>query len=479
MTGSFFAFYLYVERLKQRHVREALNVDDVTGLLSEHKFVEEAGKVLTDAEPNEYMLATFDIDHFSLIHKQYGFEHSNKILKRIGAMLKKTFPDEAIIARAKADLFLIFAKRSALEVQKDITENSVLDCTGDLLASTYPMSVSQGVYHIADPTIPVQMMIDYSNLARQQGKSVYGLTLHEYNKELDAKRELNSSIVLRMELALQNDDELIPYFQPKVHLKTNLITGCEALVRWCDIDKDLDSPSVKYMPDEFIPLFEENGFIAKLDYHIFNAVCSFIRANIKDVNLIPKISVNLSGITLLKPDLRSVLMGTLESYRLSPRDIDLEITESAFTQYPEESASKVKILGKEGFSISMDDFGTGASSLNRLKDMDITTIKLDKAFLDYNLSELKGSVIIGNMINMARRLGLEVVAEGVETKEQLSALKMLHCDLVQGYYYSKPVNKVDFLEMLREPVCLSAVERAKLKAEQSANGYAPDDIIIP
>ncbi|MFI3254344.1 MAG: EAL domain-containing protein [Eubacteriales bacterium] len=479
VTGSFFALYLILQRKKQQAVLDALNVDEITGLASEIKFITDVEYILKTADDNEYMIGTFDIDHFSLIRKQYGYDRSNDVLKKIGATLVENYPEGSIVARSKADLFLIFS-RLPKGNEQIINNDNVIDCAQGLLASTHPLSISQGLYRIADTTMPVQLMIDYSNMARQQGKSVYGLTLNEYTKELDAKRELNNSIVLRMERALLGK-ELIPYYQPKVHVKTSLINGAEALVRWCDIDSDLAVPKVKYMPDEFIPLFEENGFIAKLDYHIFDEICSFIRRNMK-VRDIPKISINLSGVTLLKNDLRGSLVDTLNRYRVAARDIDLEITESAFTQYPKESAAKVRQLRDEGFTISMDDFGTGASSLNRLADMAITTIKLDKAFLDYNLAELKGSVIIGNMINMARRLGLEVVAEGVETKQQLTALKMLHCDLVQGYYFSKPINEDDFLEILGEPVCLPDKERIRLREEAARDAAGlpgPDDIIIP
>lgn len=475
VTGSFFAFYLILQRKKQQAVLDALNYDEITDLASDIKFQSDVESILKTADDNEYMIVTLDVDHFSLIRKQYGYERSNDVLKKIGETLVENYPDGSIVARSKADLFLVFTKISP--TGRIINNENVIDCAQGLLASTHPLSISQGLYRISDTTMPVQLMIDYCSMARLQGKSVYGLTLNEYTKELDAKRELNNSIVLRMERALLGK-ELIPYYQPKVHLKTNMITGAEALVRWCDIDSDLDIPKVKYMPDEFIPLFEENGFIAKLDYHIFDEICAFIRRNIKNGD-IPKISINLSGVTLLKNDLRGTLTETLNRYRVSSRDIDLEITESAFTQYPKESAAKVKMLRKEGFTISMDDFGTGASSLNRLADMAITTIKLDKAFLDYNLAELKGSVIIGNMINMARRLGLEVVAEGVETKEQLSALKMLHCDLVQGYYYSRPINEDDFMTILEEPTCLPDKERIRLREEANKLVPEPEGEIIP
>ncbi len=478
VTGSFFAFYLILQRKKQQAVLDALNYDEITGLASEIKFITDVETIMKTAEDNEYMIITFDVDHFSLIRKQYGYDRSNDVLKKIGSTLVDNYPEGSLVARIKADLFVVFTKVPAHG--RNVSNDNIIDCAQGLLASTHPLSVSQGLYRINDTTMPVQLMIDYCNMARLQGKSVYGLTLNEYTKELDEKRELNNSIVLRMERALLGK-ELIPYYQPKVHIKSSMITGVEALVRWCDIDSDLETPKVKYMPDQFIPLFEENGFIAKLDYHIFDEICGFIRRNMKNHD-IPKISINLSGVTLLKNDLRGSLVGTLERYRVLPKDIDLEITESAFTQYPKESATKVKMLRDEGFTISMDDFGTGASSLNRLADMAITTIKLDKAFLDYNLAELKGSVIIGNMINMARRLGLEVVAEGVETKQQLTALKMLHCDLVQGYYFSKPVNEDDFLAMLAEPTCLPDTERIRLRAEENArlaNEPEEGEVLIP
>lgn len=466
---------LTLQRKKQEEFLNAVNYDTVTGLYSEVKFLSEVRQKLRQASPGQYRMITVDIDQFGLINRQYGNRCGDLILKKVGENLKNSFPNTTVICRSGDDLFYIFAPvMSELRALcgKAICNECLMNSATPVLMMQFPLSLSRGIYLVEDPNVEVETMIAGANMAKSLGKSTYGMTSFQYTKDLEQKRHLMDDILTTMEEALRERALRVQY-QVKVELATGKIVGAEALVRWFHLDEHKNPVGVRYLPEDFISLFEENGFITKLDYYVFGEVCGFIARNRGNPNL-PKISMNLSGLTLLRTDLECTMGQTLQQYGVEAREIDIELTESAFTHYPQESAGRVSSLRKLGYTVAMDDFGTGASSLNRLKDMDISALKLDKGFLDYNLKEGKGSIIVGNMIAMAKEIGVTVIAEGVETQEQLDALKQLGCEQVQGFYYCKAVGEEAFLDILRENPCLTEEKRHFL---QSTNRYVENEAV--
>ena len=300
--------------------------------------------------------------------------------------------------------------------------------------------MSQGKYVIDNPSEVIEYMIDSVHSARNLGKTIYGDTIFEFTKKMRKEKASKNTIVTMMELALKNKEFKV-FYQPKAKMDDYSIVGAEALVRW------FSDKSTMVFPNDFIPLFEENGFITSLDYYIFEAVCIFISENSKTLP-IPFISINMSAATLLDDMIADKLTKITKKYNIDNRIIEIEITESAIVKDVEKAIEKIKALKKAGFIIALDDFGSGQSSLNRLKDLNIDVLKIDREFLTASLNDEKGKIIIKNIIRMAKEINIITVAEGVETKEHIEYLRSLDCDIAQGYYFGKPMNEQKFKELI-------------------------------
>ena len=223
-----------------------------------------------------------------------------------------------------------------------------------------------------------------------------------------------------------------------------LDSGAEALVRWKKADGTIVSPG------DFIPVFESNGFIIRLDYYVWDQVCQFIKNNLAHRGDSEVISVNVSRVNLYNPDFLESLVNLVEKYKIPPKYLNLELTESAFSDDARMIQNAVDYLHKAGFTILMDDFGSGYSSLNVLKDIDIDVLKIDMRFLSKGSSEERGEKILEAVIKMAKSLDMLVIAEGVEEEKQVKMLKRLGCDYIQGYYFAKPMPKKDYVKLLQK-----------------------------
>lgn len=239
-----------------------------------------------------------------------------------------------------------------------------------------------------------------------------------------------------MEHALENN-EFIVYFQPKVELKTNKIAGAEALVRWQNSKKEL------IPPNEFIPIFEKNGFITKLDIYVFEEVCKTIRKWLNEgINPIP-VSVNLSRMHLQNPNFLKKYKEIQEKYEVPADLLEIELTETLVFENFEQLKKVIDDIHQMGFSCSIDDFGSGYSSLNLLKEIPVDILKLDRIFFSKK-NDKRGNSVIESIISLAKKLNMTTISEGVETISQVEFLRKADCDLVQGYVYSKPLAKDDF-----------------------------------
>lgn len=444
-VGFFALLFLWLrvaEMRKKQELKHLIDFDDVTGLLSERKFSEEVGKILGQNPQKQYSLLSVDIDNFKYVNEIYGYERGTQALALMGTYIKEISPAKTPVARCFSDNFLVLVDSTNLSYKLSHAmskDNQLYDQLTQLIGESYNFSFSLGLYHIKDPGLSLSYMIDCCNIARSIGKKTVGTTLHVFSEAMDQERIANNEIVANMDQAL-NGREFSMYYQPKFRMKDQSICGAEALVRW--IQGDTIIP-----PNDFIPLFEKNGFIEKLDYYVLSEVCSFIHNN-QDRDL-PVISLNLSGITIMKPNLVENLMGILKEHGVRPQQLDLEITESALVDNFDLAIKKIDILRNLGFTLSMDDFGTGISTLHRLKELSIDVLKIDRAFIVDSLDHEKGSTIIKNILQMAKDLNLETVAEGIETQDQLAFLSQLGCDVGQGYYYSRPLPKNEFLATLQ------------------------------
>lgn len=430
---------------KQRALKKIINQDELTLLLSEKKFLEEAKILLSKSLPNEYMLISMDIDKFKIINELYGYEKGTELLVEVASNIATYFSEADLKARVIADNFLILIKTDLYKLNCSMKGNFcnyIKNIQRNILNEDFNINISQGIYIVDDTSLSLNYMIDCVNSARVDGKKIYGNKTVIFDKEMQKKRELYNFIITNMEHALIYENFKV-YYQPKVDLNSGKLVGFEALVRWVKDNGEI------IPPNDFIPIFETNEFISRLDYYIFSKVCVFISENITKHN-IPRISVNLSGITILKSDVVNTLIHILEFYDLEPKHLELEITESAMIDNFQSLANKVYELRKVGFVVSMDDFGSGLSSLNRLKDIHFDIIKIDKLFIENTLESERGVYIIENIIRMSKYLDLLIVAEGIETENQAKLLKKLGCNIAQGYYFAKPMPEENVIEYFSE-----------------------------
>jgi EAL domain-containing protein (putative c-di-GMP-specific phosphodiesterase class I) len=308
----------------------------------------------------------------------------------------------------------------------------------------YYLPIMAGVYIIDDPKLNLITIQDRANSARKSNKEMRQAQLCSivFYSEMQRLRMVRErEITNRMESALTND-EFIFYLQPQVELENERIVGAEALVRWADPQR-----GVVY-PNEFIPTLEKNGFITKLDIHIFEKVCKLIEKWIGEGRDPVPVSVNLSRLHLTESGFLDEYERIKNRYSIPDGLIQLELTETVVYENFELIYNAVDRVHKLGFVMALDDFGSGYSSLNLLKDIPVDILKLDRGFFDEERgSRNRGEHIIEGIISLARKLDMVIVAEGVESMAQLAFLKQVQCDMVQGYIYSKPVSIEEFEEL--------------------------------
>ena len=303
--------------------------------------------------------------------------------------------------------------------------------------------VKWGIYEISDRSVSVEQMCDRAMLAANSIKGQYHKYFSFYDDELRSKLLREQAITDVIETALQQK-QFVVYLQPKYSLNGDCLAGAEALVRW-------NHPELGFIsPGEFIPLFEKNGFITRLDRYVWDRVCALLRKWMDKRYPIFPVSVNVSRADIYQADLVSVLWGLVQKYKISTADLHLEITESAYTENPGQIIETVDRLRQLGFVIEMDDFGTGYSSLNMLNQMKLDILKLDMKFIQSETAKPVDQGILRFIVGLARWMNLSVVAEGVETREQLERLREIGCDYVQGYFFAKPMSIDQFERMLEQ-----------------------------
>lgn len=294
-----------------------------------------------------------------------------------------------------------------------------------------------GVYKIDEKDKDINNVLSKAYMARAETKGKYSTNYYIYDDILEKKIIQEQQIESSMEMALENGEFKVLY-QAKIDTKTEKIAGAEALVRWIKDNKVIP-------PNQFIPLFEKNKFITKLDLYIYEEVCKDISNWNKKYDFVPITSINVSKTHFENENFIDEYVEIANKYGLKTNELDLEITESATVDETIDSLKLLKDIKAKGFTVSMDDFGTGYSSLSMLQSMPIDIIKIDKIFVEK--ADLNSDQNIINYIMLiAKHLGVKTVVEGVETKEEVEFVKKLGCDLIQGYYYSKPMEKNKFEE---------------------------------
>ncbi len=431
-------------------IKNSLLKDELTGLSTPQKFMQDVKKTLEKASKAQYSLVSLDINSFRYITQVFGQEKGNLILAELAEQFQKSAPKGTLMCRNYNDNFAILLKTTVLPIIEDLVLNmtTVTPAIKDLLPEHYKLEFSVGVYEIKDTTEDVVMILDKAQTARKAGKA--GLNpkrICVFTSEMETNTQQEKDILFDMERAFQ-ENEFVVYYQPKFLFNSEKLIGAEALVRWNHKKKGLLTPSY------FIPMFEKNGFIEKIDLLVFENVCQFLdRWNKSQKDKKEKqaltISCNLSRVQLYNPDVAKTYREIAAKYEIAPSKIEIELTESLMMDNKERLLKAMNEIKNAGFSISVDDFGSGFSSLSLLKDIPATVLKLDKEFLNSQDTQ-KEHIIINSVINMAKSLDMTTVAEGVEDQKQSDALKKMGCDIVQGFFYAKPMPEGDFNELLNK-----------------------------
>jgi diguanylate cyclase (GGDEF)-like protein len=431
------AITIYIDFSNQKQNRKLYKVayiDPVT-LLGNEAFFKENGAIYLQnhTNKNEYVV-TLDINKFKALNNLYGYEFCNEILETLGRKLVAILPADNITCRISNDIFAtVFTYKKQVsqlldKIYRELSYVTIRDINVHL-------NLAIGAYTIKSQDTDINKILDKSYMARAQIKGQYHSNFYLFDERLEKELMIEQEIEACMEEAL-NHQEFTVIYQPKTFTSNEKMSGAEALIRWCRKGEIIS-------PSKFIPLFEKNKFILKLDLYIFEQVCKDLANWREKYDYMPTISINVSKEHFVEENFINKYAEICKKYNIETSSIDLEITESATIDSNIDILKVMNYIKKQGFMLSIDDFGTGYSSLSMLQNMPIDIIKIDKAFVDK--ADLQTD---DNMINyimfMAERLGIRTIVEGVENKEQMEYVRRIGCDIIQGYYYSKPITKEEF-----------------------------------
>lgn len=395
---------------------------------------------------NRGAVILIDLDNFKFINNSFGYNKSELFLKEVKINISKIIKEENFIFRIGGDEFLIFLpnikdKETVEEISKNIIE--VFDKTYNIEGDSIYTTVSIGVALFPDDGISFDIIFKNANealgTAKSNGKYQYQL----FNKNISQELSRLYSIERELRTALDNQ-ELYVVFQPKVKLSDDTVMGFESLLRWNN--EKLGNVS----PMDFIPIAEANRMIIPIGTFVLEEVCSKIKYLSKNGHKDFKIAVNLSEVQLREGNIVEILEVLIKKYKINPKHLEIEITESLLMKSFSKNIETLIAIKDLGISIALDDFGTGYSSLNYLTKLPIDVLKIDRSFVNDMMENNKSKYIVENIIQLSHKLGIQVVAEGVEIKEQIKYLRSILCDVVQGYYYSRPEKFDDVKNMLPE-----------------------------
>lgn len=415
-------------------------VDDITGHSSWKSFMENYEKKRLDTSVNLAFLS-LDIDKFKTINDLLGYEGGNEVLKKMSQIISRDIGNNDIFARSVGDHFNILVEYKEKDDVIELVNHIISDI--DYQITEVKVVVSIGIFLINDPNMKIRAVADRANVARNTIKNLSESQWVFFdNSMLDNIRE-EKSIENIMEDALEKGEFMV-YLQPKYDLNTSSkkIIGAEALVRWKHEGEIIS-------PGRFIPIFEKNGFVTKLDFYMFREVCK-LQKKWKNLGLEPKnISVNMSRLHFPNRNFVKTLSDCCVEFDIEPKYFEIEITESAAYENINILMNVFSEIKDAGFHVSIDDFGTGYSSLNMLKDLPVDVLKIDRSFLTENADEAENaSKIIACVVSLASSLDISTICEGIETKEQAVLLSKLGCNMAQGFYFARPMPVNDYEKLV-------------------------------
>jgi len=412
--------------------------DILTGLYTKEAFYPKIEEILKNDQTSQYAIIYFDFENFSLVNDMFGEETGDRLLTHFGKVLERALKHingSGYACRLSGDTFAVFM----MESWKDI-ETDIVNPLNEAIAKfdiAMRLTLDMGIYEITDHNESARAMCDKAKNVIRLIKGKYDQQYIFYDKKIDEISQKEQMIASEMQTAL-DEGQFVVYFQPKFELSTLNLCGAEALVRWIHPERGFMSPN------QFIPLFERNGFITKLDYFVWEKACQLQKKHLENHEPIVPISVNVSRVDIFNPHLVQMFKDLLAKYQLPHHLIHIEITETAYTSDQEQMKSVTEDLKKANFIIEMDDFGSGYSSLTMLDEISVDILKLDMNFLKHDTLRKRNQLILKHIVSLADALEFPTICEGVETKEDINYLLNVGCIYGQGYYYSKPLPEKAF-----------------------------------
>jgi len=411
----------------------ALEIDELTGLYNKEFFFKKADKYILDHPDEELLIWTSDIQGLKIINEKYGEEMGDTILKMVAEGIKAT-RHYILGGRIEGDKICTLSFNENFSV--DDANNSLENGTNAMFPIPNVV-VKHGVYHVVhNNSTSAQGMYDRAMIALNSIKDNYRKNYAEYDDDIRKELLLNRLIMENAEIGLEKEEFHI-YFQKKHDAMTGEVVGAEALVRWIHPELGFLSPGI------FIPLFEKNGFITKMDFYVWEKVCQAIkRWTDNGIKAVP-VSINVSRRDFDDVELPYKIIGLVDKYGIDHKLIHIEVTESAYSDDPKVIIDAVKILHDAGFVVELDDFGTGYSSMKALGSMDLDVMKIDMSLVQGEEINSEKSLLKFSL-QLAQMMQLKTVAEGVETEEQAARIRDLGGNVIQGYLFSKPMSESDF-----------------------------------
>lgn len=449
--------FIVLNNIKTRRLAE---IDALTGGRTKHRFFSDSEKIVRKSNPESWAVVVFDIDKFKFINDRLGYEEGNRMLERLYKTIGDHLEPYEIYARISNDNFACTVKNASDNELENRINNVFAEFERrNSLFVSYPVLFSAGVCRLGQcvdryGAVDFNVAIDRCNIAKKTIKGRHSNAIAFYDGKIreNALREKDFENIMPAAL---KEHEFMCYIQPKYGTKSRHIEGAEALIRW-------DSKDFGFVfPDQFIPISEKNGFVVELDFFILEEVCKAMRRWLNKGLTPVVISVNQSRLHLNNDDYIWRLREIVDKYEIPYEYIELELTESVFTENADLMLKVMQKLHEIGFKLSIDDFGSGYSSLNMLKDIPADVVKIDREFFNGTVNSQKGRAVISTVVDLAKNLDMQVISEGVETVEQVDFLQDIDCHMVQGYYFAKPMPMKDFEELWAKDLAAAETERTQ------------------
>lgn len=420
-------------------------LDELTDCNNLAAFRQQAEQILLNNPQQTYALWYSNIKQFKLINNHFGYDVGDYVIKFWAKCIQLEQQEGETFGRMSGDRFVSLTRCENLETLEKRFWNRVTAVQTCLKKQDldYDIDINTGIYLIqpGEPDkLSMNLMLDRATLAQQSVSQKNGSHFCIYDDKMLDSQLRRSEISKHLDKALQTG-EVMAYFQPQFDFSLRAVSGAEALCRWKHSTLGWLSPA------EFIPVLEQSNQIYQLDCFIWREACRAL-AQLRSKGILTPISVNVSRADIQEDSLIQVLQGYIQEFGLSCADLHLEVTESAYMEDSQQLKQMVHTLQSMGFCVEMDDFGSGYSSLNTLKDLPVNILKLDAYFIRDSISDLRGSAILSTVVGMAQRLKLPIIAEGIETMEQAQSLLDMGCQWMQGYYFARPMPMKDFLELM-------------------------------